>query len=420
MMDMTTSQSAGRKFFTLAFGSLICGCSAAGSGRQAFELEAASASPPGANPANTDRVNMTPTLGAMPPSPGGNVGATGGEAGCAPESVALERLSQPVDIVIAVDNSGSMEDTARAVEAHLNGSFAAILDEEQVDYRLILVSQHREETDQDAAVCIVGPLSALTECPSDGPGPSERFFQYSTEVGSDSFEVLLESLTGELADDFDLAPSGWSEWLRPEARKVFIGITNDDDSTTALEFAASLTSVAPEQFGSDLTRLGFVWHSIVGLAERGVGPAPYVPSDPIEDEECEGDVSSAGTTYQELSRLTGGLRFPICALDSYAAIFERVASDLVGSSRSSCDFALPNPQPGGALELDQLALSYRPSSGGETRRFGQVREPLACKPDAFLLDADGVHLCAAACDEVSADAQAGVEAVFTCQSTLLP
>lgn len=417
---MTTSQSAGRKLFALAFGLLICGCSAAGSGRQAFELEADSASPPGASPANTDRVNITPTpVGEAPPL-GGNVGVTGGEAACAPESVALERLSQAVDIIIAVDNSGSMEDTARGIEAHLNGSFAAILDQNQVDYRLILVSEHREEADQDAAVCIVGPLSALAECPSDGPGPSERFFQYSTDVGSDSFEVLLESLTGELADDFDLAPSGWSAWLRPEARKVFIGITNDDDSTTALEFATALTSVAPEQFGSDLTRLDFVWHSIVGLAERAVGLDPYVPSDPIEEEECEGDVSNAGTTYQELSRLTGGLRFPICALESYGAIFERVASDLVGSSRSSCDFALPTALPGGAFELDQLALSYRPSSGGETRLLGQVRDPLACKPDAFVLDASGVHLCADACDEARADAQGSVEAIFTCQSTLLP
>lgn len=420
MMDMTTSQSAGRRLFRRAFGLLICGCSAAGSGRQALELEADSASPPGVSAANSDRVNITPTLGGMAPPLGANAGMTGGEAACAPESVELQGLSQPVDIIIAVDNSGSMEDTARAVEAHLNASFAAILGQNQVDYRLILVSEHRQETDQDAAVCIVGPLSALEECPSDGPGPSERFFQYSTDVGSDSFEVLLESLTGELADDFDLAPSGWSTWLRAEARKVFIGITNDDDSTTALEFAAALTSVAPEQFGSDLTRLDFVWHSIVGLAGRAVGLDPYVPSDPIEDEECEGDVSNAGSTYQELSRLTGGLRFPICALDSYGAIFERMASDLVASNRSSCDFALPAPPPGGALDLDQLALSYQPSSGGETRRLGQVRDPLACKPDAFLLDASGVHLCAGACDAVRADREGSVDAVFTCQSTLLP
>jgi hypothetical protein len=342
------------------------------------------------------------------------------EAGCASESVALARLSPPIDIIIAVDNSSSMEDEARAVEANLNGKLAAVLDENRVDYRLILVSEHREPTTRDAALCILAPLSALAECPSDAPGPSERFFQYSTEVGSDSFEVLLESLTGEREDDFDLAPGGWSEWLRPEASKVFIGITDDDGDTTALEFSASLTSLAPEQFGTDPSRLGFVWHSIVGVAERPVVLDPYVPSDPIEESECDGDVSNAGTTYQDLSRLTGGLRFPICALESYGAMFERVASDGLRSSRGSCDFALPTPPPGSALELNQLALSYRPSSGGEARLFGQVRDPLACKPDAFLLDASGVHLCADACDEVSRDAAGSVEAVFTCQSTLLP
>jgi hypothetical protein len=264
-------------------------------------------------------------------------------------------------------------------------------------------------------------LSALVECPSEQPAPSERFFQYSTEVGSsNSFEVLLESFTGEREDDFNLAPSGWSEWLRPGAGKVFIEITDDDENTTALEFASSLTSVSPEQFGADPSQLGFVWHSIVGVAERAIATDPYVPSDPIEDRECEGDVSNAGTTYQELSRLTGGLRFPICALETYGAVFDRVATDLVRSSQSACDFSIPAPPPGRALDLDMLAVAYRSSAGGEPRWFGQVRDPLDCRPDAFLLDGTGVHLCEAACDVVSADVQANVEGVFTCQSTLLP
>lgn len=415
---MATSQSNGRRFLDLALGSLLCGCNAAGSG--GHDLEVAAAPAPaisGANPANAGRVNTTPTLGAAAPPTSGNVGDVAGDAACAPQTAALERLAQPVDIIVAVDNSGSMEDAARAVEANLNGNFAAILDENQVDYRLILVSQHREAAAQDAALCILGPLSALAECPSDAPGPSDRFLQYSTEVGSDSFEVLLESLTGEREDDFELAPSGWSEWLRPEAAKVFVGITDDDEDTTALEFAAALTSVAPEQFGPDLVQLGFVWHSIVGLAERAGSLDPYVPADPIEDEECEGDVSNAGTTYQELSRLTGGLRFPVCAVESYGVMFERIASDLVRSS--PCDFALP-PPPGGTPEPAQLALAYRPSSGGEARLFERVQEPSACTADGFLVDASGVHLCDRACEEVSADAQGSVEAVFTCQSTPLP
>jgi hypothetical protein len=415
---MATSRTKGRAFLTFAVNSLICGCSAAGSGRSLFEVEADSApTVTSTNPANTRGQAPTPSLEVTPPISGG----IEGEGSCAPASVALEPRSQPVDVIIAVDNSASMEDEARAVEASLNVNFAAILNQSQVDYRVILVSEHRERSLQDTAICILEPLSALAECPSEQPAPSERFFQYSTEVGSsNSFEVLLESFNGERQDDFDLAPSGWSEWLRPEADKVFIEITDDDENTTAIEFASALTNVGPEQFGADPSQLGFVWHSIVGLAERAIATDPYVPSDPIEDRECEGDVSNAGTTYQELSRLTGGLRFPICALETYGAVFERVANDLVRSSQSACDFAIPAPPPGRALALDELAVGYRPSAGGEARWFGQVKDPLDCRPDAFLLDATGVHLCAAACDEVRANAQANVEGVFTCQSTLLP
>jgi hypothetical protein len=348
------------------------------------------------------------------PAPSSDTGS------CATASAQVEIVRQPVDIIITIDNSGSMDDEARSVEANLNLNFATILEESQIDFRVILVSEHRERNLQDTAVCISQPLSTLATCPSDQPGLSDRFFQYSTEVDSrDSFEVLLETYDGTREDDFALAPSGWSEWLRPEAKKVFLEISDDNENTPATEFVSALTTLAPEQFGADPSQLTFVWHSIVGLAERPVATEPYIPTDPIETRECAGDAVNAGTTYQELSRLTGGLRFPICEFDGYDAVFRRIASDVVQSSSGACDFALPPPPAGRTLDLDKVAVSYQPGDGGEALLFGQAENAAGCRADGFLVDDAGVHLCPQACDRIGADNQASVAVLFTCQSTRL-
>jgi hypothetical protein len=374
--------------------------------------------PPAAAPSDT-----SPGSGVTSPPPGiggpGPAPAAETAGACATASAEVEIVRLPVDIIIALDNSGSMDDEARAVEANINVNFAAILQQTQVDYRVILVSEHRERDLQDTAICILSPLSTLSRCPSDQPGPTDRFFQYSTEIdSSDSFDVLLETYDGRRADDFELAPNGWREWLRPGAQKVFVEITDDDANTSAAEFVDGLTALAPEHFGADPSQPGFVWHSIVGLVQRQTATDPYGPADPIEEREC-GDVFNVGTTYQELSRSTGGLRFPICEFDGYDAVFQRIAENVVQTSGGACEFALPAPPGGRALDLDKVAVSYRPSSGEPPQLLGRVTAAADCRAGAFVVDGAGVHLCPEACDVVSADAAAAVDVLFTCESTLL-
>jgi len=393
----------------------VYGCSADGARAPNLLLVTPEAQPPAAEPDEDTTLlppSQIPVPASSPPAEP--------DAACGTASAAVELVAQPVDIIVALDNSGSMDDEARAVEANINLNFAQILQDSGVDYRLILVSEHRERDLQDTAVCILSPLSTLSACPSDAPGPSERFFQYSIEVGSDdSFEVLLETFDGREEDDFGLAPGGWSEWLRPGAKKVFLEITDDDADGSAQAFLSALTALAPDDFGADPARPELVWHSIVGLAEQQIATEPYVATDPVQTAECDGDVFNAGTTYQELSRLTGGLRFPICEFAGYDAVFRRIAGDVVQGSRNACDFAVPAPPPGRALDLDKVAVSYSPGSGEAPRVFGRVLGAEACRADAFFVDDVGVHLCAEACDVVSLDASAGVDVLFTCQNTLL-
>jgi hypothetical protein len=333
---------------------------------------------------------------------------------------AVELVREPVDIVIVLDNSGSMGNEARGVEGTINGDFAAILEESGVDYRVILVSEHRERSAQDTAVCITAPLSTLPACPAGEPGLSERFFHYSTSIGSgNSFEVLLETYDGQEEDDFGLAPLGWSQWLRPGAKKVFLEFTDDNANMTSTEFLSSLTALAPEHFGPSPNEHQFVWHSIVGLAERPDAAEPYAPADPVEDEECQGSVFNAGTRYQELSRLTGGLRFPICKFDGYDAVFRRIASDVAESRALGCSFTTPPPPPGQVLNLNEIAVSYQPGGNGEAQELGRVELAESCGADAFVVEAGVIRLCPSACAQITADPEASVEVLLTCRDTLL-
>lgn len=65
----------------------------------------------------------------------------------------------PVDIIIVIDNSGSMSTEIKGVQDNINKNFAAILENSGLDYRVILVAAYGKYTSQ--RVCIEAPLSGI-------------------------------------------------------------------------------------------------------------------------------------------------------------------------------------------------------------------------------------------------------------------
>ncbi len=343
-------------------------------------------------------------------------------------------VEQPVDIIFLLDNSGSMDEELQAVEDNINQNFASILIESGVDYRVILISRHRVEArsaseSASTSVCVTTPLSTLASCEDGAPAPSltDRFFQYSTKVDSvDSFDILLDTYLPPYTEDdreekYDNAPRGWSGWLRPEAKQVFLEVTDDNEDMSMQAFLTELTTMAPEHFGAGPETPDFVFHSIVGLAEKAVPTEAYLPEEPLVAEGCgnDGDVTSVGTTYQELSRLTGGLRFPLCQFDAYNVVFQRIAEDVVQTSTIACDFAIPPDPVNANLDLNNIAVSYAPGSGGAPITFGQATSASGCQADAFYIASNGVNLCPEACATIRRDPTANVSVLFTCESQII-
>ncbi len=347
-------------------------------------------------------------------------GGAGGMAACATASATAKLSSEPVDIILIIDNSGSMKDELVSVENNINDNFATILTNSGIDYRVIVISRHR--TDDNTSICVTAPLSTATTCPTATPMFSDRFFQYSIKIEStDSFDRILE--TYSLPDEkYELTAVGWSEWLRPGAKKVFLEITDDNEDMPVDTFLDGLTAMAPEHFGADKDHLTFTWHSITGLKEKATATDPYLPDEPIQTALCTSptnEVVLAGEPYQDLSMRTGGLRFPLCQFASYDVVFQKIASDVVVKADIACDFDVPAPPEGQELDLTKVAVSKKMSDGTPLPAYGQAATSADCQADAFYIENNHIYLCPDTCDALKADPAGGVDVLFTCESTII-
>jgi hypothetical protein len=257
-------------------------------------------------------------VNGMEPNPNDNIDSNDA---CVISEADAVLVEQPVDIIFMLDNSGSMDQELAQVESNINLNFASILISSQVDYRVILISRHRVEAREasesaSTSVCVTTPLSGLASCEAaEQPVFSDRFFQFNTKVESDdSFDVALDTFyppfsseySEDDTDDMPLAPLGWSAWLRPGAKKVFLEVTDDNEDMSAAAFVDALAALpatpnAPAGTFGTAQNPNFVFHSIVGVAEKATPTEAYLANEPLQEVECTtngGDVTSTGLVYR--------------------------------------------------------------------------------------------------------------------------
>jgi hypothetical protein len=289
------------------------------------------------------RISPVPPATAAPDALDAGVVDASAVAPSAAPCEGFERV--PIDVVFIVDNSGSMAVEVAAFEQALP-AFVERLDGDDVDFRIILLSRHRRDdpdvsAEASTSVCISAPVAGLDACPSDRPVPGPRFFQYSVKIdATDSLIHLLQTFSRP--DPFGLTRIGWSEWLRAGSRPVFIEISDADSELAASELTSALSAAAPERFGADPAAPTFVFHSVVGVRQRALGLDIYGPGEPIVPGVCDGEGSNpdnAGEVYQELSRLTGGLRLSICPAGAIGSRLQALATAVALHSLRPCAVA---------------------------------------------------------------------------------
>ena len=341
-------------------------------------------------------------------------GGDGGERGCVGVTASAQVVRNKADILFVIDNSPSMGDEIHAVETNLNNNFAAIVAAGALDYRVIMISQYGSWLED--AICIGPPLGGQSTClglpPPIGSGPANTatFFHYSNDINSTN--SLVELLrTYDVTDEYGLAPGGWSTWLRPDALKILVEITDDESQLDEVDFDTQLLARSPLHSGTASHR-NYIFYAIVGLGANTPATQPWLPTDPVQSSVCPTAVNS-GARYQRLSILTGGQRFPLCELTSYDAIFHQIADGVLQLAEVPCEFTPPEPPAGQTVDPATVIVTFT-SSTGTPQRFVQVADATACAPGSFYLSADKVVLCPDACTTVKADPMAKVDLTFDC------
>jgi hypothetical protein len=350
------------------------------------------------------------------------------ERACAMQSSeAVPGLESQVDVVLVIDNSGSMYDEIEAIRRNINDNFATLLQESGVDYRVLLLSQYGVG---DARVCVEPPLAGAPCSAGLAPALHQRFFHYDLVIESnDPWCKLLTAL--DAPDPTGLAPYGLRQLLRPGAKRVFVVITDDSPMCTyehrgqqlalglgedPFESALQFHEVLLEALGVERTPgapAPYSFFSIVGLHEHPDATEPFFPHEALEPEICD-TAASPGLAYQALSIVTDALRYPVCEGRGFDAIFRVLARNVVDAAKADCTFELPEAPPGQALERATIRVEYQPGGDDQRVLFDQTESRDACDERAFYLSGDRIVLCPDACGAVEADGQAALRVLYGC------
>lgn len=358
-----------------------------------------------------------------------------------------KQLHAPVDIVFVIDNSASMGGEIEQVQARINDDLTQILELEEVDYRVIMISRYGDVNqsvgESDHPICIHAPLGAndCTEAANQTLVQNPpSFYHYSADIRSrepwcdllDGFDTPDEL---KRAGDDDrpwssVAPIGWRQFLREDAFKHFVVISDDDSScrrrnwsfddgnevlagqNAAIDFDTALLELSPRQFGTNEKR-NYKFHSIVGLPEYEDPLAPWPADAPIQTGTCGRGSDGPGTGFQALSVLTGGLRYPSCNNENFDAVFRALAETVLRGS-FACEWKVPEVED---FSPDKVNVRWTDSSG-VPQVIVNVMGKNDCKDGGWYYDdpddPQTVIACPSTCELFRSDAMSRVDLLFGC------
>jgi len=334
-------------------------------------------------------------------------GAFIGDAACAKTEAAA--IKPPVDIIFAIDQSGSMGDDIANVKSNIN-SLSTELNKTGLNYRVIMIAGYNtssvdgdgnpRSTSSTYQVCVPSPLGGAT-CGAS----SSRFRQSNINVQSwDALKIIAQS--------YDSTASGvvWKDFLRTGAAKVIIPITDDNSvagtgtyyGISATDFDTRMLSKPGYPFGTKSKR-NYVVYPIMGA-----------PAYPAETPKCGTNAVNEGPEYVALAKLTKGKWFPIC-LTNFAPVFTEMAKTI--ATRVACELVIPAPPTGEKLDPAKVNVTYTPSGGGSATVV-KKDDSLPCEGGAngwqYNSDNTKILLCGDACKTVQADLGAKVTVEFGC------
>lgn len=306
-------------------------------------------------------------------------------ASCAGEEVVADFVTLPSDIIWVVDQSGSMNQETQYVQAQIN-TFASEIGMSGIDYRVVMIAGDSGGN----AICVPQPLA--------GPscGDNTRFKLVDVKVGSTNGPQLALNNYAQ-----------YSSFLRLEAMKHFIFVTDDNSAMSAKNFTDGLAALTPAgMFDS------YKVHGIYGRDANG--------------QKCSGAFGAAvnaGPVYHTLITDTGGASGIICE-DDWTDVFMAIQAAVVAGSQVSCQINIPQPSDGSSIDPSSVSVKYLAGGVAPGTILTQVSSEGACDASGgwYYDDPNAptmISLCPASCGEVQADDAASVKIDLGCANPIL-
>ena len=250
----------------------------------------------------------------------GTEGGPGGDEECASEATPAENKKQPADIIVVVDNSGSMDFEAGLVQTNLN-SFSQQIIDSGIDVRVVLMSSYPGDGN---GICIDPPLGS-GGCGNNDNNPP-LFTHIDQRIGSnDALEQILDH------------HAEWSAVLRPDAQLHFMVVTDDESDMPPLDFDNQLKALSPSY----------------GL---------YRMNGIVCTTNCE-EAAAIGAAYVTLGQLTMGIVGDLC-LQDFQPVFDALAIEVISGAQIACEWDIPPPPDGEEFDPTKVNVEFDDGMGG--------------------------------------------------------
>lgn len=329
------------------------------------------------------------------------------DATCATSEVVAAK--PPVDIIVAVDQSGSMQDgDILNVRNNIN-KLSDYLKATGLDYRVVMVARVgtcAATSTTCAPICVPPPLGGVTaDCdltskPLRNSNPPIFRTSNQSVASTNALSLIVSTYSSTTAG------IGWKDAIRADSFKAIIPITDDNSALAATAFDTQILAADPAVWGSATARK-YAAFPIMG--------ASTYPS----ETKCGTTMVNNGAQYIALVKLTAGKWFPLCEKD-FGPVFTDMAKSI--AAKVACEVAVPAPPAGETFDPAKVGVLYTPSTGGSVPIPRDDSKPCASGANGWQYSPDGkkILLCGTACSGLKADPGGKVSVQFGCAAKPTP
>lgn len=320
----------------------------------------------------------------------GGAEATGGRTvteNCASTKASAMDITtvRPADIIFAIDSSTSMVQEIEFVQMYMN-EFSEQIVASGIDVRVILIAGAQD-------VCIGAPLGSGQCAPMGDDTNLPSYVHIPQPVGSN------DALT-QIIDTYPL----WQQYLRPEATKSFVVITDDNATTNNVRREPRVNSA--QLFTEELAMLDPM------MFQEWTFNGVYCFTDCPES-------FAVGTVYAELVEATMGVGGDLC-LQDFQPVFDRLAKQIITNAGSTiaCEWELPPPVAGQSFSRDLVEVAR--TTGAGTTPLARVNTEADCANGGWyfnsLLNPTQILACPNTCMEMQNQSGGKIDITFGCEA----